>query len=143
MVIKKLILFALLFTGTIFLTGCAGFAITHPGGAGHTTPAGVGLGFISGDVTYPNLINGHTQVRFDTDDFEILKTVTAEATSTNILGFFSSGDNGYGNLHRQAIAIGADDVINVKVDTRARRILGPLYTQSTVILTGTAIRWKK
>lgn len=85
---------------------------------------------------------GGTQFRIDTDDFSILKTVTAEASSTNVLGLFGAGDSGYGKLFEQARAAGADDVINIKCDTRQQSFLGGFWTRATTKLTGTAIKWK-
>ena len=121
------------------LTGCAGFhSATHPYGVSH--------GAIFGDVTYPcslSEIRTSTQVNFDSDDFEIIKTVVAETTSTNILGMFGTGDNGYAALFEEARAAGADDVVNIKMDTRTVSFLARFYTQATTKLTGTAIRWNK
>jgi len=134
-----LLLVALMFA----MTGCAGFAITHPGGAGNTAPAGVSLGQLVGDVTYPNYVGSEVRFNIDTDDFTILKTVTAEASSHNVLGLISSGDNGYGSLWEEALAVGADDVINIKVDTRCQRYIIALYSATTVKLTGLAIKYNR
>ena len=82
-------------------------------------------------------------MELDTDDFEILKTVTAETSSTNFLGIVGSGDSGYLKLFEKARDAGADDVVNIKVDTRRQSILAGFYTKSTTTLMGTAIRWKK
>ena len=96
-----------------------------------------------GDVTYPCFINSNTEFKLDSKDFQILKSVSAEATSTNVLGIFGVGDNGFIALYQQAQKIGADEVINVKADTRTLSILGGFYTKATTKLAGTAIRWKK
>ena len=134
-----LLLVALMFA----MTGCAGFQTLDPGGVGNTAPMGVKLGTLVGDVTFPNYVGSEVRFNIDSDDFTILKTVTAEASSHNILGLVSSGDTGYGALWREALAIGADDVINIKVDTRCQRYVGFLYTATTVKLTGLAIKYNR
>ena len=127
----------------MLLGGCAGFRSAPGGGGGKALPVGVSHGVLVGDITYPCFINSHTEIKLDTDDFEIVETVTAETSSTNVLGLFSSGDNGYGKLFEKARAAGADDVINIKADTRMQRVLSFFWTHATTKLTGTAIRWKK
>jgi uncharacterized protein YbjQ (UPF0145 family) len=125
------------------LSGCASFAITHPGGEGKTTPAAVGLGVLAGDVTYPNFNSVETQVQLTSADFTIIRTVTTEAMSTSVLGLFSEGDNGYAKLFEEARKAGADDVINIKMDTRMRRFVGGLYAEVITKMTGTAVKWNK
>lgn len=120
----------------LVLTGCAGFR-------DNSVPGGVSLGTLAGDVTFPNYVGSEVRFNMDSKDFTILKTVTAEASSHNVLGLFSSGDNGYGKLYEEALAIGADDVINIKVDNRLQRYVIALYSQSTVKLTGLAIKYNK
>jgi len=127
----------------MLLTGCAGFRSAPGGGDGKAIPGGVSHGVLMGDITYPCFINSTTYINLDTDDFDIIETVTAETSSTSVLGLFSEGDNGYGKLFEKARAAGADDVINVKADTREQRILMGFWTQATTKLTGTAIRWKR
>jgi hypothetical protein len=125
----------ILMVAAVFLvSGCAGFS--H-----YTTPGGASLGGIVGDVTYPNYV-GH-QVKFELtgNDFTFLKTIEAEAMSHSILGLVSFGDSGYGQLWKQAAAAGADDIINIKVDTRLFQILG-VYASSTTKVTGAAIKYK-
>jgi len=124
-------------------SGCASFAITHPGGEGKTTPCGVSPGTLVGDVTYPNFTSVNTQIQLTSNDFTILRTVTTEARSSSVLGLFSSGDNGYAKLFEEARNAGADDVINIKVDTRIYRVMIGLYAEATTKMTGTAIKWNK
>jgi uncharacterized protein YbjQ (UPF0145 family) len=119
----------------VMMVGCAGFQGPQVGG--------VGLGFLAGDTTYPGGIMTTTKVTLDADDFEIMQTVTAESYSESVMGLVSSGDSGYGSLFAKAKSIGADDVINIKIDTNQKRFVMGLYTKSTTMLTGTAIRWKK
>ena len=127
----------------MLLSGCAGFRSAPGGGEGRALPGGVSHGVLVGDITYPCFINSITHINLNTDDFDIIETVTAETSSTCVLGLFSEGDNGYGKLFEKARAAGADDVINIKADTREQRILSFFWTQATTKLTGTAIRWKR
>ena len=132
---KKLLVLAMFCVVCGLMMGCSSFEGSHIGG--------VGLGFLAGDTTYPGGIMTTTKVTLDSKDFDIMQTVTAESYSECVLGLFSSGDSGYGNLFAKAKSIGADDVINIKIDTNMKRFVGGLYTKSTTILTGTAIRWQK
>jgi len=128
----------------VLLTGCADWSeYPGPGGGGKAVPLGVNQGVLFGDVVYPCFINSTTRFQIDRNDFEIIKTVTAEASSANVLGLIGSGDNGYGKLFAEARKAGADDVINIKTDTRLRSFLGVLWRSATTQLTGTAIRWKR
>ncbi|MBW2664607.1 MAG: hypothetical protein JRD93_22205 [Deltaproteobacteria bacterium] len=127
----------------MLLGGCAGFGGAPGGGGGKALPYGVSHGYLVGDITYPCFINSHTEIKLDTDDFDIIETVTAETSSINVLGLFSSGDNGYGKLFEKAREAGADDVINIKADTRTESVLRVFWKRATTKLTGTAIRWKK
>ena len=135
-------LLCLVFISALF-TGCAAFGITKPGGAGKAVPVGVGQGSLVADVTYPCFLNSNTEFRINSSDFKILKTITAEATSYSILGLFSSGDSGYGELFKKAYSIGADDVINIKVDSRLKSFIGVFYKEATTKISGVAIKYNK
>lgn len=139
----KYIYVLLIIISLFVLSGCAGFSSAPGGGNGKALPIGVSHGVLMGDVTYPCFVNSHTEIKLDSDDFEILQTVTAETSSVSVLGIFGSGDNGYGTLFEKAQAIGADDVINIKADTRTQSFLMCFWKKATTKLTGTAIRWKK
>ena len=133
----KTMVLCLALGGVMFIVaGCSGFAAQQ-------WPRGVATGKLMGDVTYPSLMTSHTQIQLTTKDFTILKTVTAEAESKSILGMFSSGDNGFAKLFDEARAAGADDVINVRVDTREESRLSVFWCRATTRLTGTAIKWNK
>ncbi len=129
--------------GILMLSGCAGFSVAPGGGQGKALPVGVKHGTLVGNVTYPCFIGMQTEIQLDSDDFEIIKTVTAETSSVNILGLVGTGDNGYGALFAKAQEAGADDVINIKADTKTKSFLRIFYKKATTKLTGTAIRWKK
>lgn len=139
----KITAFAALAAGTSLLTGCAGWSITHPGGEGNTTPCGVSPGTLIGDVTYPNYVQSITRFELNSGDFSIIGPVSAEATSASVLGLISTGDNGYHKLFAAAQRIGADDVINIKVDTNLKRFLTGVYASSTVKMSGIAIKYKR
>lgn len=128
--------FLLLGLTAFCLTGCASFQATPH-------PQGVNLGMLVGDVTYPNYVGLDTRFEFTSNDINILKVITSEGKSTNILGLFSSGDNGYGELWEKAQKLGADDVIGIKVDTRLQKYIGGFVTIATVRLTGIAIKYNK
>lgn len=133
----KLISAVFCFSILLVIIGCGGFTNTG------SNPGGVSRGILVGDVVYPSFVGGHTEFKINTDDFDILQTVTAQTSSSNVLGLFASGDNGYDALFQNALAVGADDVINIKVDTRRQSYLGGFFSRATTKLTGTAIRWKK
>ena len=106
----------------------------------------ISLTFLAGCSTArPNMSYKQTEIKLDTDDFEIVKTVTAEATSVTILGIIIRfQNNGYFELFEKAHMAGADDVINIKkVGTQAMNFLAFVYRQKTTKFTGTAIRWRK
>ncbi len=125
--------------GMMLFTGCAGYS-------GATNPYGVSHGTLVGDVTYPAMaprLDTSTQVMLTSADFKILQPVTVETTSTSVLGLFASGDNGYGKLMEKARQIGADDVINIKVDTRSKSFLTIFFKSATTMVTGVAIKYNK
>lgn len=118
-------------------TGCA---MAPPGMA----PAGgVSPGCLFSDVTVPTWDYNSYQLNYAPKDYEIVGKVIGSGHVTSILGIISTGDNGYGALLKRAKRLGADDVINVRVDCRTSSILGMMYTSTDLTLYGTAIRWKK
>jgi hypothetical protein len=127
-------------TGIAFimtLTGCGSLMVARP------HPVSVGNGSLMGAVTYPNQVMGHTQFQITSNDFEIIGSVSATGKSLGILGMIAVGDNGYSQLWDKARKMGADDVINVRVDTRVSSVLGGfVFRRASILLSGTAIRWK-
>jgi len=122
----------------LFVAGC-GIGIRY-----QSVPYAQGItgGIITHAVTYPSSNFSHTQFRIDSNDFDIIGTVSATGKSASVLGLFAYGDNGYSKLFTEARATGADDVINIRIDTRQTRVLFFFGTCKT-ILTGTAIKWKR
>lgn len=129
--------------GIILFTVVALFMVTGCTGSGKRVGlSGVRQGSIVHNVTYPSANFSNTEFKITSDDFTILQTITAESTSFNVLGIFSSGDSGYSKLYSEAQAVGADDTINIKADTHQFRFL-MFFSKSTTKLTGTAIKWKQ
>ena len=132
---KKLVSLFFILLPLLLCLGCAGVTSVNQ-------PLGVSQGTLAGDVTYPTkAMTQQTRFEFDTKDFEVLKSITVETTSRNVLGLFSNGDNGYGKLYKKARKVGADDVINIKTDTNVTSYLTFFYVEATTKVTGTAIEW--
>ena len=127
---KKLMMLVL----ATVMAGCAMF-----GGTGGPTAAWPGT--IMNDTTYPGYAQWE-QVDYKARDFEVIGEVTAEVQSSSILGIICSGDSGYISLYKAAKSQGADDVINVKIDTHYYNIMN-CYSKVTTKLLGLAIKWKK
>lgn len=121
-------------TTLILFAGCAGPASVGPSGAS--------AGLLFSNVTYPSANFSLTEYHLTTADFEILGNVRGEGKSFNLLGLFSSGNSGYEEALEQARAAGADEIINLRVDTTHIRVLG-LFLQIKTIVTGTAVKWKR
>lgn len=139
---KAFTCFAVLLSGgSLLLSGCA-----IPGlGGGPTTqigPSGVGQGGLFTHVSYPSENTSTTRYELTSDDFEILGPVTGRGSSMNILGIVAMGESGYEKALNQARAGGADELMNLRLDTDFTNILG-LFKKSETVVTGTAIRWKK
>ena len=75
---------------------------------------------------------------------EVLGKVEGRSKARNVIGLVSEGDCGIQAAKRDALSKcpGADDIINVEVDTHHKSTLG-LVNESTTILTGIAIKYKK
>ena len=75
---------------------------------------------------------------------EVLGRVEGRSKARNIIGLVSEGDCGIQAAKKDALSKlpGADDIINVEVDTLHKSTLG-LINESTTILTGIAIKYKK
>jgi hypothetical protein len=117
----------------IALVGCAGFG--GPSGVTGAFP-----GTIYTQAIYPAYASWG-QVEYKRD-FDIVGEVNGDAESSSILGIICTGNSGYAKLYEAAKAKGADDVINVKIDTHYSNILG-VYSKVITKLSGVAIKWKK
>lgn len=74
--------------------------------------------------------------------FTFVSTVTAESSSSSILGWIASGEGGFGKLYEAAKAAGGDDVINIRTDVEYNDILG-VYLQAKTKWYGVAIKYNK
>lgn len=75
-------------------------------------------------------------------DYEILGRVEYSGTAHNILGMAWWGGAQYRKLYEKAQKeFGADDVINITVDSK-RTIVGIFYNSKTYVMTGQAIKYK-
>lgn len=125
----KIFALGLVVAVSMTLAGCS----IGPAGA-FTTP-------FTDSQSYPAANTSMTVYQLDSDDFEIKGTVEAEGSASTILFFFSSGDNGYASLMREARALGCDDVMNVRVDTEVTNYFF-VYTSVKTRLTGQGVKWK-
>lgn len=133
--LRRFILTALLVVPVLAVTGCS---LT----IGAFGPSGAGPGLVyTEDTVYPAANASSTQYLLTTQDFEIKSWVTAEASSSSILGLFTTGDNGYETLLAKARDQGCDDVMNVRVDVRYSNILF-VYQRVDTVLTGWGVKWK-
>ena len=98
-------------------------------------------GTIMTNATFPAYAKW-AQVEYRDKDFDVIGEVTAEVQSSSILGVVCSGDSGYISLYKAAKSQGADDVINVKIDTQYTNYFA-CYSKVTTKLLGLAIKWKK
>jgi len=131
---KSTMVGAVLACCAITLLGC----VSGPVGMG---PSGIGPGMLLTNVTYPSDNSSTTQYQLRGDDFEILGPVRGEGASHSILGLVSVGDSGYGKALQDAQRQGADDIANMRHDTRFFNFLY-LYTRVDTIVTGTGVKWK-
>lgn len=124
-----------LVAGMVFLTGCMGM----PMGYG---PSGMAMGQVYTNVTYPSDNTSRTEYQMRSEDFQIAGPVRGEGASHSILGLIAFGDSGYGEALKQAQGMGADDIINLRLDTRYLNFLY-IYGRVDTIITGTGVKWKK
>ena len=133
--LRRLALTALIALSVVAFTGCA---LT----VGSFGPSGASPGLVyTEDTIYPAANASSTQYVLTTQDFEIKSSVTAEGSSSSILGLFTTGDNGYELLLEKARAQGCDDVMNVRIDVRYSNILF-IYQRVDTVLTGWGVKWK-
>jgi hypothetical protein len=118
----------------VLCTGCASI----PQSLG---PSGIGFGALGTAVSYPAQNTSSTQYQLSSQDFEIMGPVHGEGSSLCVLGMVSAGNSGYAEALDQARKMGADDVMNLRVDTRYFGVLF-LFGKVDTIVTGTGVRWK-
>ena len=121
--------------GLVLLTGCVGIPLSIP-------PSGMGWGGFYANVTYPSDNSSQTKYNISSEDFEIIGPVRGEGASHSILGLITFGDSGYAKALKNAEKSGADEIINLRVDTRYLNFLVIFYGRVDTIVTGTGIKWK-
>ena len=79
----------------------------------------------------------------DLSGVEVLGDVKGSASATNVLLVITLGDNGIEKAKMNALmkTPGADDIINIEVDSTTHSILG-LFTTVTTTITGKAVKYK-
>ncbi len=75
---------------------------------------------------------------------EVLGPVEGESTELNVLLLVAVGNGGIEAAKKDALKRypDADDILNVEVDTRHFNVL-PIFNESTTILRGIAVKYKK
>ena len=119
---------------TLLMVGCAGTmpgpGQPYPGALFTATTSPIGMTLDQEYQAYP-------------DRFEILGLTEGSATNTNILGIVSTGNGGYIAAMEDAMnKVGADGLINCVADVKSTSVLF-VFSSSTTIVRGLAIRKKK
>lgn len=133
---KKTILLGTVFAGVMLL--CSGCGVAYVGNSGFA-------------AAYPSLIyTNETHASYiapkveNFDNMEVLGHVTGTATAVNTLFIVTAGDTGIAKAKANALKHhpGAEDIVNLEVDTDVHSILG-LFTSVTTTISGKAIKYKK
>lgn len=127
----------------LILGSCAAIAVVMSGCTGLQTPVGYGMARPAGiytNMTFPSALQENSM---DAKDIEILQPANGESETVNVLGISASGDGGLNKAIENALSNvkDADDMINMKVDTKVFSILG-LFTTSTTKVKGLAVKYK-
>ena len=90
--------------------------------------------------THPSFIGNKLS---DLSGVEVLGDVKGSASAANVLLIITLGDNGVEKAKMNALmkTPGADDIINIEVDSTTHSILG-LFTTVTTTITGKAVKYK-
>ncbi len=109
-------------------------------------PSGVMPGMLISSVEYPSMQSSVTNFTFKGEDIEILGPVSVSTSSTNILGLFAFGSNGYGELMREAnkkYKGEAEGLVSIVFDTKYTNVCFMLYSKVTSNVSATAVRFKR
>lgn len=132
---KRFAVLALLIVAVSLSFGCAAWWRV-PG------PANAGGGSLYTAQTFASYDSTSTTYKLERKDFDVLGPVSAEVQTKSILGWVATGDGGWNALLSKAKQEkGADDVIDVRVDTEWVDILGIISTVNTRLY-GIAVKWK-
>lgn len=133
---KKNILLALgIFSVIVLTSGCMSAYVPN-GGYSAAYPA-----VIYTNETHPSFIGEKVE---NLSGIEILGDVKGSASASNVLLIVTLGDNSIEKAKADALRkiAGADDIINVEIDTQTHSILG-IFTTVTTTINGKAIKYKK
>ncbi|GEM_PF-2984680 len=131
---KRIALFSVLAAGIMMLVGCT---------CGRT-PTGFSTNFggaIYADTTYPSVMQ--EPINPTTRKYEVIGNVHGTSQSKQYCFLVLVGDNGINAAYQNALSTvkGADDIIDVKVDTHIEGFLSVVYTVCTTHVYGKAIRY--
>lgn len=117
----------------VIMAGCAG---VMPG-PGQPTPAAlITMNTIPSAMTLDQEYQAHP------DQFEVLGLVEGSSSNTNILGLVNTGNGGYIKAIDNAIQkTGADGLVNCVADIKSTGVLF-LFSKSTTVVRGLAIKRK-
>lgn len=104
---------------------------------GFTTPRG---GYLFTGTTYPSAITQPDNL----PEYKIIRKVKGQGSQTSILSLVSFGDGGIIGIKRELLdeVDGADDIINLTVDTKVFSVLY-MFTTCITEIEGDAIKYKK
>jgi hypothetical protein len=127
----------------LLLVSCVAIAIAMGGCTGIQTPVGYGMASPAGIYTNMIFPSALQENSLESKDIEILRPANGESQTVNVLGIAATGDGGLNKAVEDALhnVKDADDLINMKVDTRVFSILG-LFTTSTTKVKGLAVKYK-
>lgn len=119
---------------TLLCSGCVGYAP-------NASFSAIAPGAIYTNTTHPSYVAPKVE---NFDKMEIMGYASGEATSVNILYLVAAGDNGIARAKADALKRfpGADDLVNIEVETKYHSILG-IYNSVTTYVYGRAVRYKK
>ena len=120
----------------IIFAGCFPLVMHMPSG-------GVVPSYLITDVSYPSKWDseGVKHTIRGNYKYKIISPVKVTTESKNVLGIIAQGDSGYKKLLEKAKNMGADNVINVVIDTKYSYYLGGLFQRVRTELYGLAIKY--
>ena len=131
---KKVILAVFVLSLGFVMTGCLGPKVDNGGFT--TVPAGLLFSEMSGGQFIQD------KILPETNNFTVIKRISAEATTTSYFGLISTGDSSIATLKSKALydCKEADEIIDIEVDFFHSNILG-IVNKVTVVFRGVAIKY--
>lgn len=120
----------------IIFAGCFPAIINAPVG-------GVSPSLLMTDVTYPSkwTSEGLRHSIRGSYQYKIIGPISVTVESSNVLGLVAQGNGGYKKLLDKAKNMGADNIINVVVDTKYSYFIFGLFQKVTTNLYGMAVKY--